>query len=183
MMPHLAPLISIALLVVPSSSFTPPSIKHGTVSHHQETTVLFATNPSEKSDEDILQFERRKVLAEIIGATTLLPFQFTNPNIANAAETSPITIIGANGKTGSECVGVCLSQGIDVVATSRGGSYTGSYASNNIKSKICDVTEPETIANVVKGSCAVIFAASASKAGGTPSQVDNSGLGKPFGVK
>ena len=150
------------------------------MSQHQ-ATVLFATNPSEKSDEDILQFERRKVLAEIIGAATLLPFQFTNPNIANAAENDgPITIIGANGKTGSECVGVCLSQGINVVATSRGGSYTGSYASDSIKSKICDVTEPETIANVVKGSRAVIFAASASKAGGTPSQVDNSGLGKPY---
>jgi len=99
--------------------------------------------------------------------------------MANAADgkQGPITVIGANGKTGSECVGACLSRGIDVVATSRGGVYTGSYAaSQSVRSSVCDVTMPDTVASAVRGSRAVIFAASASKAGGTPAMVDNVGL-------
>jgi uncharacterized protein YbjT (DUF2867 family) len=41
---------------------------------------------------------------------------------------------------------------------------------------VCDVTDPTTIEPAIKGVKAVIFAASSSKAGGTPSQVDNDGL-------
>jgi Nucleoside-diphosphate-sugar epimerases len=92
----------------------------------------------------------------------------------------PICIIGANGKTGSECVGACLARGIPVVATTRGGVYTGNYANTSsellIGNAICDVTLPNTITDAIKGSRAVIFAASASKAGGTPAAVDNLGL-------
>ncbi len=96
--------------------------------------------------------------------------------------TGPITIIGSNGKTGSECVGACLSRSIPVRATSRSGIYSGKYAdesSNNNKllsMMSCDVTIPQTVASVIEGSRAVIFAASASKQGGTAAAVDNAGL-------
>ena len=103
----------------------------------------------------------------------MISFQFISPVFA---EGGPICVIGANGKTGSECIGACISRGIGVVATSRGGTYTGAYASKKVAEAVCDVTIPETITSAVKGSRAVIFAASASKAGGTPAVVDNEGL-------
>ena len=95
----------------------------------------------------------------------------------------PITIIGSNGKTGSECVGACLSRNIPVCATSRSGIYSGTYssatttsASTLLSTLPCDVTIPSTIKSAIDGSRAVIFAASASKKGGTASAVDNIGL-------
>lgn len=95
----------------------------------------------------------------------------------------PITIIGSNGKTGSECVGVCLARSIPVRATSRGGVYSGVYADGGgeatkkfLSMVPCDVTVPSTIDSAVEGSRAVIFAASASKQGGTAAAVDNLGL-------
>ena len=93
----------------------------------------------------------------------------------------PITIIGSNGKTGSECVGACLSRSIPVRATTRSGVYSGIYSNAAAADKLfstmqCDVTVPSTIANAVEGSRAVIFAASASKQGGTAAAVDNEGL-------
>lgn len=93
--------------------------------------------------------------------------------------TGPITIIGSNGKTGSECVGACLSRSIPVRATSRSGVYSGIYANEATKllsTMPCDVTIPSTIKSAVEGSRAVVFAASASKEGGTPAAVDNAGL-------
>jgi len=117
-------------------------------------------------------------------ASTIIPSMFSIPSV-NAEEgttasinnkSSPIVIIGANGKTGSECVGVCLSSNLPLLATSRTGAYTGAYASFSPPTSVCDVTIPSTVDEVVKGSRAVIFAASASKAGGTPSEVDNVGL-------
>ena len=111
----------------------------------------------------------------------LIPFQFVTPALAEDEGLSknplgPICVIGANGKTGSECIGACISRGIDVVATSRGGIYSGAYASKSPQTAVCDVTKPVTINSAIKGSRAVIFAASASKAGGTAAAVDNIGL-------
>lgn len=109
-----------------------------------------------------------------------IPMQNQQGKDNGGDSTRPICIIGANGKTGSECVGACLARGIPVVATTRGGVYTGNYANASsdllIGNAICDVTLPDTIMDAIKGSRAVIFAASASKAGGTPAAVDNLGL-------
>mmetsp|Transcript_7168 Transcript_7168/g.10464 ORF Transcript_7168/g.10464 Transcript_7168/m.10464 type:complete len:358 (-) Transcript_7168:40-1113(-) len=124
---------------------------------------------------------RRGFLSTTVGVTTALLLIYQQAP-ALAEEGGPICIIGANGKTGSECVGACLARGIQVVATSRGGEYTqgGPYDADISKKllqrKPCDVTIPSTVDSAILKSRAVIFAASASKAGGTASAVDNVGL-------
>lgn len=99
----------------------------------------------------------------------------------------PFCVIGANGKTGTKCVQDILSRGMPVRASSRSGVYyeaesdsseTNNGQKNNplLLPTVCDVTVPSTVDAAVKGTRAVIFAASASKQGGTPSEVDNIGL-------
>ena len=102
---------------------------------------------------------------------------------AGAAEmTAPFCVIGANGKTGTKCVQELLARNMPVRATSRSGIYydpvsgESAAASALLKPMVCDVTNLSTIQSAVQGTRAVIFAASASKAGGTPAQVDNDGL-------
>ena len=107
-----------------------------------------------------------------------------NLDSCNAAMGGPFCIIGSNGRTGTKCVQGLLDRRIPVRATSRSGIYydeNGEKISNSEKNPllmptVCDVTIPSTIETAVAGSKAVIFAASASKAGGTPAQVDNDGL-------
>ena len=88
----------------------------------------------------------------------------------------PICVLGANGRTGTECVQACLSRSLPVRATSRGGTYRGEKGSGLLKEMVCDVTDSKSVETAVKGTRAVIFAASASKEGGTAAQVDNLGL-------
>jgi len=164
-----------SILLTPASSFlTPSSSNVGTRVRKLENIVpLFESNI--KDDEERDSQERRDFLIAA-GSATMLPFipsAFAESNISN----SPICVIGANGKTGSECVDACISRGINVRATSRGGVYTGEYSSEQFLSTApCDVTISSTVDAAIKGSQAVIFAASASKAGGTAAAVDNIGL-------
>jgi nucleoside-diphosphate-sugar epimerase len=99
----------------------------------------------------------------------------------------PFCVIGANGRTGTKCVTQLLQANLPVRATSRSGVYNtvddndndaASKASSKLllRTMVCDVTQPATVDAVVRGTRAVIFAASASKQGGTPAQVDNDGL-------
>jgi len=170
-----------AIAAVCCSAFSVPGSK-GSL----RSTQIFAEEAHSPSPENQLDASqgRRDFLTSAAGASTL-PFFFVQPVLAqeDGASTSAgsICVIGANGKTGSECVGACVARGINVIATSRGGEYTGIYNSvENIKkglqSKVCDVTIPSTLSSAIKGSRAVIFAASSSKAGGTPNAVDNLGL-------
>jgi uncharacterized protein YbjT (DUF2867 family) len=112
----------------------------------------------------------------------------TEPAFASD-NSAPFCVIGANGKTGTKCVQGLLDRKIPVRATSRSGVYITNNnmedpeeqpQNNNknplLKPMVCDVTNPSTMDAVVQGARAVIFAASASKAGGTPAQVDNVGL-------
>ena len=123
----------------------------------------------------------------IIGTAGLL--ELSLPQVSLAADVDgvngelPFCVIGANGKTGTKCVQDILSRGMPVRASSRGGVYyeAESDSSDNKKNPlllptVCDVTIPSTVDAAVKGTRAVIFAASASKQGGTPSEVDNIGL-------
>ena len=119
----------------------------------------------------------------IIGTAGLLELSF--PLVSSAADAGdesnqlPFCVIGANGKTGTKCVQDILSRNMPVRATSRGGVYNeavSEQANPLLMPTVCDVTVPSTVNSAVKGSRAVIFAASASKQGGTPSEVDNIGL-------
>jgi len=141
-------------------------------------SVLSLTTNSNKATR------RDFVNTAIIGTAGLLESSF--PRVSFASETEdpgnqlPFCVIGANGKTGTKCVQDILSRGMPVKATSRGGIYyeaEGSETKNPLLlPTICDVTMPSSIDSAVKGTRAVIFAASASKQGGTPSEVDNIGL-------
>ena len=123
----------------------------------------------------------------IIGTAGLLELSLPRVSLAADADSAssqlPFCVIGANGKTGTKCVQDILSRGMPVRASSRGGVYyepesDSSDGKNNplLLPTVCDVTIPSTVDAAVKGTRAVIFAASASKQGGTPSEVDNIGL-------
>mmetsp|Transcript_3658 Transcript_3658/g.6920 ORF Transcript_3658/g.6920 Transcript_3658/m.6920 type:complete len:445 (-) Transcript_3658:165-1499(-) len=174
-------------------------IKHTQKYHTTASTIKSTRSPLQQQQQ---QQERRKFIKSTATGAVGLLIPFTHFIATSSASnvptimqeqtgkvdgftTRPICIIGANGKTGSECVGACLARGIPVVATTRGGVYTGKYANAQgsagvkgdlVDNVICDVTLPDTINAAIKGSRAVIFAASASKAGGTPVAVDNVGL-------
>jgi hypothetical protein len=108
-----------------------------------------------------------------------------------------IAIIGANGRTGSLCVNACLRRGIPVTALTRTGVWRAPEEDDLVYDKSlltigqCDVTKGldnnesngdnestsiNEIRNNIKGCNSVIYAASASKQGGTPYQVDDIGV-------
>eukprot|EP00931_Biecheleriopsis_adriatica_P091771 TRINITY_DN65650_c0_g1_i1.p1 TRINITY_DN65650_c0_g1~~TRINITY_DN65650_c0_g1_i1.p1 ORF type:complete len:381 (-),score=52.32 TRINITY_DN65650_c0_g1_i1:25-1080(-) len=96
---------------------------------------------------------------------------------AALAAAGSIVILGANGKTGQQCVKVALQRGERVVATSRTGVLSEPAAcSGQCRVQVADVTRPETLKAAVADARGVIFAASQSKAGGTAKAVDNDGL-------
>jgi uncharacterized protein YbjT (DUF2867 family) len=175
-------LLAIAFIAstVKSFSVVDSSFKSRTVAGAASTSSLLAG--LNESEEGLFASNRRNFIAST-AVSTALPFISSKAQAAdsNEEETSPtkgpVCIIGANGKTGSECVGNCISNSIPVRATSRSGNYSGVYASENLLSTApCDVTNPSAISAAVKGSRAVVFAASASKQGGTAAAVDNDGL-------
>jgi uncharacterized protein YbjT (DUF2867 family) len=106
---------------------------------------------------------------------------------ANAAEVSsssslaPIAVLGASGRTGVLCVEACLKRGIAVRALTRSGQWnlptsTSSDWSNLLSVRACDVKDKEAISRGVQGCRGVIYAASASKNGGTAKEIDNYGV-------
>jgi len=91
------------------------------------------------------------------------------------AASKPIAVIGSGGRTGSLCVAACLKRGLAVKALSRSGSPPpGVDADPLLSNAACDVRDPTTID--VAGAGAVIYAASGSKKGGSPHEVDNLGV-------
>jgi uncharacterized protein YbjT (DUF2867 family) len=144
---------------------------------------------SESSRRAFLDASVASSLAAVLAATSAWPISASSANAATAVSSlaaAPICVIGANGKTGTMCVRVCLDQSIPVIATSRSGVFNNKDAdgvsipvvSDSVKFQraVCDVTQPTTIASAISQSRAVIFAASASKEGGTAAAVDNEGL-------
>lgn len=92
-----------------------------------------------------------------------------------------ITVIGANGKTGTKIVNLAIQKSFKVNAVTKMGSYndTGIKSNkkniNNVASDISSTPSPELI-KALLNSKACFFAASASKTGGTPQQVDRDGV-------
>jgi len=135
----------------------------------------------------------RRAFTTVITVTSLFNFfdSFFRPSSAAAQQSQtlstknkgPICVIGANGRTGYQCVQGCLQLGIPVRAATRSGQLTAddssapsSSSSSLLSSVACDVKDPMTISSAIQGARGVIFAASASKTGGTAAQVDNQGL-------
>jgi uncharacterized protein YbjT (DUF2867 family) len=127
------------------------------------------------------KFSRRDFI-DSVGRTSAIPLAGIVPaflllnEASHAADLEPFCVIGANGKTGTKCVQELLQRNIPVRATSRSGIYEAETENPLLLSMKCDVTEPSTVEMAVRGTRAVIFAASSSKTGGTPAQVDNDGL-------
>lgn len=131
---------------------------------------------------------RRDFVNTAIIGTTGLSIESAFPKVMWADDSEspgsklPFCVIGANGKTGTKCVQDILGRGLAVRACSRSGVYyepetnEAGKPSDILLPTACDVTIPSTVVDAVKGTRAVIFAASASKQGGTPNEVDNIGL-------
>ena len=115
-----------------------------------------------------------------IAATALSSLQ--QPALAlpdEGTKKQPICVIGCNGRTGSEVVKYLLAENEPIKATSRTGEYYDAASAPEgamLEQSVCDVTDPKSVQLACAGTSAVIFAASASKNGGTPSAVDNAGL-------
>lgn len=100
-----------------------------------------------------------------------------------SSSSKSITVIGANGKTGTKIVNLATQKGMKVNAVTKLGSYndtdikTNKKNINNIASDITlgSAPSPDFI-KALSNSKACFFAASASKTGGTPQQVDRDGL-------
>lgn len=141
-----------------------------------KAAFLFASKLHEDDNAGVSQnSSRRNFIAFTSSLTSALPF-LINVQPSKADEDKPICVIGANGRTGTQCVMACLDKSIPVRATSRTGVYNGQINNQLLSTMLCDVTDASTIRSAVQGSRAVIFAASASKQGGTPAAVDNLGL-------
>ena len=103
-------------------------------------------------------------------------------NVASAKAESgisgPVTVLGSNGKTGKMIVQYLSTQGVAVRPTSYRISNTNAFEglAGVESAAIGDVTKIETLEPVLKGSKAVIFAASASNKGGKADKVDYQGV-------
>ncbi|KAG7359925.1 NADPH-binding protein [Nitzschia inconspicua] len=69
-----------------------------------------------------------------------------------ASDIVPFCVIRANGRTGTKCVQELLERGLPVRATSRSGVYNAGPSSNLLIPTVCDVTQPSTIAEAVRGT-------------------------------
>ncbi|CAM9652862.1 unnamed protein product, partial [Ectocarpus sp. 13 AM-2016] len=98
---------------------------------------------------------------------------------ASAATSSDVTVLGAGGKTGRECVEYLATKGTgEAVArslTNKDGEPLAFTTTKGITIETADVTVPSSLPGVIKGASAVIFASSASKQGGSAKAVDYEG--------
>eukprot|EP00956_Cyclotella_meneghiniana_P008170 scaffold10872_cov66-Cyclotella_meneghiniana.AAC.3 len=108
---------------------------------------------------------------------------------AKSSNESPIAIIGASGRTGALCVASCLRRGLPVKALNRSGTwpppkidlgqvgFDGDISTNPLLTVgACDVKDTDSLISNLAGCRAVIYAASASKAGGNSKEIDGDGV-------
>ena len=107
---------------------------------------------------------------------------FIGKAAASSSSGNAITIIGANGKTGRKAVEVSLRKGLNTFAVTRSGVFLSNgdaFDDKKLTNVAADITKSssyDALRSVLKVSNACIFAASASKDGGTPDKVDRDGL-------
>ena len=94
-----------------------------------------------------------------------------------------IAVIGANGKTGRKSVAVALKKNAPVIAITTSGTFNtegldlpAKATAKSLQNVVGNVQDLAGLTASLKGCKAAIFAASASKTGGTPQQVDRDGL-------
>mmetsp|Transcript_26922 Transcript_26922/g.41233 ORF Transcript_26922/g.41233 Transcript_26922/m.41233 type:complete len:365 (+) Transcript_26922:70-1164(+) len=140
-----------------------------------------SANPS--SRRDVLSTGGSIVAGGLVCANYIFPCQ----EAAAADDTqslASVAVVGASGRTGALCVASCLKQGIPVRALTRTGSWTPPEVFDDVAKKnqqlltvtACDVKDPDALLSGVSGCRSVIYAASASKKGGNPKEIDNNGV-------
>ena len=108
------------------------------------------------------------------GSSVLILVLFMATIIGSARR---VSILGANGRTGRILVDLAAEKGYDVVAYTRSGQLSQPMdprLAKRVTSRAADVSDPSSLRDL--SGDAVFFCASASKEGGSPSQVDNQGL-------
>lgn len=76
---------------------------------------------------------------------------------------APVTVIGASGYTGGDCVRELVSKKLPVRAVSRTPIPLDKLPSSLVKAIAADVTIPSSLPSAIRGSSSVIFLASARK--------------------
>ncbi len=117
-------------------------------------------------------------------ATGLAALRVAWPEAAAASPRgagAPVLVLGANGKTGRECVTELLARGRPCIAATRSGDFEldGDAPSGLLRVAKGDVTSYDSLDALIgpdAGLGGVIFAASASKKGGSPKAVDEMGV-------
>ncbi|KAL7479417.1 hypothetical protein ACHAW6_005150 [Cyclotella cf. meneghiniana] len=131
----------------------------------------------------------------LIGGTAAVvtagsPFALPEYGYAAGDNNLPIAVLGASGRTGALCVASCLRRGIPVRALTRTGAwppakidlsvvgFDGDATPTNPLLTVCacDVKDADSLTSSLLGCRAVIYAASASKAGGNSKDIDADGV-------
>eukprot|EP01031_Cornospumella_fuschlensis_P040961 gene40961-49967_t len=130
--------------------------------------------PHTKRDELLKNLARSTALVTNVALINTI----VRPSVAADGAGKGIVVLGSSGKTGRLIVEQLSKTGVTVVPALRdlkkntfktlgGSAQEAVYA---------DVTKVETLAPVIQGASAVIFAASASSKGGSAEQVDYLGV-------
>jgi len=107
-----------------------------------------------------------------------------------AGDARPIAVLGASGRTGALCVSACLAGGVPVRALTRSGEWrlpadgdafgaaagasgAAAHGGGMLSVGRCDVRDATSVAEAVAGCRAVVYAASASRGGGSAREIDN----------
>jgi hypothetical protein len=126
----------------------------------------------------------RRSLVQGAGVVAVSSFFRPDPSYADAADISliipknkAVVVLGANGKTGRECVTALLKDGRPCIATTRTGDFVYEGTTAGLITSRADVTSLESLSHVITRDVgAVIFAASTSKQGGNSAAVDRDGV-------
>jgi uncharacterized protein YbjT (DUF2867 family) len=118
--------------------------------------------------------------------TTSFPSWTVADNSPVGALTAPILVLGASGRTGRECVNYLLSTDRPCIATTRTGEYEYDFSAGDASKQrnlltiaTADVTSRDSLQSVIAQQsplAGVIYAASASRKGGSPALVDRDGV-------
>jgi len=180
----LSPLL-VVLLATVTSSFTAPCRQdhHGVVSGHQ--TKMSAAKLMEDADDG--PAARRAFLTQggaFLVGSLLLP----STSFAAATGGGPVVVLGAAGKTGMEVVQALAKEGLPTVSMTRTGKnpYQVVKLPADVKAQITHYPEPVNVVSIDSlrqaltgiGSkpAGIIFCASASRQGGSATQVDGEGV-------
>ena len=126
--------------------------------------------------------DRRTLFKTASASAAVLVTQTKAAEVANAANASPVLVLGAGGGTGRECVRALLDRSVPVIASTRSGELPEFFATESSSLLTCvaaDVTSFASLEKAIAPSAklgGVIFAASASKKGGGATAVDRDGV-------